>query len=430
MIKLCHVILAICCLTMFSSMSLSAKELIFLLPKVLNNHQLIHAAEQRRDRAAFLLRSSQGEYYPKVDVQINGGQEWIDKIDGGDTELTRNYQKANLNQLITDFGNISGQIDQAKLVLQIEKENLISVRQDVLLNGIAAYLGIIRAQKTLGFAIESEESIKKQTGMEETMVKYGAGLSSDVLQAKSQLSSAKANVAANKGELAFSYNRFKAVYGFSAEEMGNDFIVPEAPRAILPDNLNEAVQQAHQLNPRLLVAQLEIDRVSEDERINRSRYYPKISAFAEGIRREDYLGFEGVREEAIIGLELTYNLYNGGSDLARVEAATRRIVETRDNYSEKKKLVEEEVANAWQELLTAKERFTFLKDQADIVGEFLEFARRERKLGKRSLLDVLAGEADFLNAQSNAVAAGIDIEVATYRLFYAMGGLDIDLFIP
>ena len=169
--------------------------------------------------------------------------------------------------------------------------------------------------------------------------------------------------------------------------------------------------------------------MAQDERINRSRYYPKFNAFAEGIRREDYLGFEGLRQEAVIGAEITYNIYNGGSDRARVEASIRAINEARDTYADTRKLVEEEVANAWQVLETAKERYIYLRDQAAIVGEFLEFARRERQLGKRSLLDVLAGEADQLNAQSDAVAAGVDIHVATYRLFHAMGKLDMDILV-
>ncbi|NNK95552.1 MAG: TolC family protein [Desulfobacterales bacterium] len=416
-------------LLFFSPAHLHSKELIALLPNLLNTHELIRAQEQRRDRAMFLLRAAQGGYYPKLDVVANAGPEWINKIEDEDTSLTRNYEKASVNQLITDFGNTTGRIDQSKLVLEIEKENLNSIRQDVLLNGITSYLGLIRADKTLGFARQSEENIRTQTGMEETMVEYGAGLSSDVLQAKSQLSSAKARVASTVGELGFANNRFRAVFGFGGRDMVETFNIPPSPEVKLPNTVNEAVAIAWETNPRLVVARLEIDRLGQEERVNKSRYFPELSAFAEGVRREDYLGFEGVREEAVIGAELTYNLYNGGSDKARVEASIKEINEARDRYAETRKLVEEEVGNAWQELETARERFIYLRDQAVIVGEFLEFARQERKLGKRSLLDVLAGEADHLNAQANAVAAGIDIEVATYRLFRAMGKLDIDLLV-
>jgi adhesin transport system outer membrane protein len=211
--------------------------------------------------------------------------------------------------------------------------------------------------------------------------------------------------------------------------MVETFNTPRSPEDKLPNTVNEAVVIAWESNPRLVVARLEIDRLGEEERVNRSRYFPKFSAFAEGVRREDYLGFEGVREEAVVGAELTYNLYSGGADKARVEASIKEINEARDRYAETRKLIEEEVGNAWQELETARERFIYLRDQAAIVGEFLEFARQERKLGKRSLLDVLAGEVDHLNAQANAVAAGIDINVAIYRLFHAMGKLDIDLLV-
>lgn len=428
--KACYLVTsAVLALLLSHPAHLCATELISLIPKLLNTHELIMAQEQKRDQAIFLLRASQGGYYPSVDLEFNAGPEWIDKIEDEDTSLTRNYGKATVNQLITDFGDTLGRIDQSEIVLEIEKENLNSIRQDVLLNGITSYLGLIRADKTLGFARQSEENIRTQTGMEETMVEYGAGLSSDVLQAKSQLSSAKARVASNVGELAFADNRFRAVFGFGGKDQVKSFNIPRTPEDKLPPTVEEAVAMAWDSNPRLVVARLEIDRLSQEERINKSRYYPKFSAFAEGIRREDYLGFEGVREEAVIGAELTYNLFNGGSDKARVEAAIRGINEARDRYAEARKLVEEEVGNAWQQLETAKERYIYLRDQAAIVGEFLEFARRERKLGKRSLLDVLAGEADHLNAQSNAVAAGIDIHVATYRLFHAMGKLDIDLLL-
>ncbi len=428
MIKACfYVVIAVSVL--FFSHFVNAKELISLLPKLLNEHELIHAAEQRRDRAMFLLRASKGGYYPKVDVEANIGPEWVNPIIGDNTNLTRTYGEARINQLITDFGGTTGRINQSEVVLAIEKENLNGVRQDVLLNGITSYLGLIRAEKTLKFAEQSEANIKTQTGMEETMVKYGAGLSSDVLQAKSQLASAKARVALNMGELAFADHRFKAVFGYSGKNMVGDFTIPSDQNEKIPTAIDEAVAIAWQNNPRLIAAQLEIERLIQEKRINASNNYPKFNLFAEAYYRDDYRGAEGEREEAVLGAEFTYNLYNGGSDRARVEAVSREIIETRDRYAETRKLIEEEVSNAWQELLTARERFQYLQDQAIIVGEFLEFARRERKLGKRSLLDVLAGEVDHLNAQSNAVAAGIDIHVASYRLFYAMGKLDIDLLV-
>ena len=64
-----------------------------------------------------------------------------------------------------------------------------------------------------------------------------------------------------------------------------------------------------------------------------------------------------------------------------------------------------------------------LKNQANIASEFLVFARKERKLGRRSLLDVLGGETALINASSDSASANIDIAIATIALLDTMGAL-------
>jgi TolC family type I secretion outer membrane protein len=391
---------------LITSAAVQGAQLEQLLPELISTNEVISAAQQRRDRAADLLRAERGDYLPQLDINANIGPEYVNRVDDTDTDLVRKFIEARATQLITDFGSTSGRIDRAATSLNREEKRLEAVRQDVMLNGIIAYLEIIRAEKTYTFARQSEASIKRQTGMEETMVQRGAGLSSDVLQAKSQLAGARARVVTTRTSLAEAYSRFKAVFGFDGEDMGSSFSVPEGVSLPMPESLSAAVATALLNNPSLSTAQLNIDIAKQDITINRARYFPRLDIFGEATHRDDYLGIEGDRDEAVIGIELTYNLYNGGSDVARVRAATKQAVERLDLLKEEQKLLEEAIANAWNDLLAARQRYDYLSDQADIVGEFLELARRERKLGKRSLLDVLAGEINHLDALSNAEAAG------------------------
>ncbi len=53
----------------------------------------------------------------------------------------------------------------------------------------------------------------------------------------------------------------------------------------------------------------------------------------------------------------------------------------------------------------------------------LDLARKERELGRRSLLDLLNGEVALINAQSDAAAARVDEVIAAHRLLRAIGGL-------
>ena len=58
--------------------------------------------------------------------------------------------------------------------------------------------------------------------------------------------------------------------------------------------------------------------------------------------------------------------------------------------------------------------------------QFLELARKERQAGNRTLLDVLNGETAFINAQSDAIGAKIEVLINSYTLLSLTGGLSLD----
>ncbi len=79
-------------------------------------------------------------------------------------------------------------------------------------------------------------------------------------------------------------------------------------------------------------------------------------------------------------------------------------------------------------MATLTQREELLNQQADILKEFLELAKKERKMGTRSLLDVLNGEVNYITALGSAIAAGEDTKIAAYTLLFTMGGISEQLF--
>ena len=75
-----------------------------------------------------------------------------------------------------------------------------------------------------------------------------------------------------------------------------------------------------------------------------------------------------------------------------------------------------------------KQKQLLLDQQANILNNFLSIAKKERKMGTRSLLDVLMGEVNYINAQGNAIAAREDTKIAAYNLLFSMGAISLDLF--
>ena len=89
-------------------------------------------------------------------------------------------------------------------------------------------------------------------------------------------------------------------------------------------------------------------------------------------------------------------------------------------------MIKQMVRTTWDGLDTAQKNAQFLTNQARISGEFLELARKERKAGNRTLLDVLGGETALINAQADAIAAKIEVLINSYTLLSLMGGLTLD----
>ncbi len=300
-----------------------SKELITLLPKLINQHEQIKAAEANRNEALYLHDAARGRRLPVVDFSTDASREWVKKADDVKTTETSNFQNVKLSQLLTDFGATGAQISSSQISYDKTKVELETARQEVLIKGISAYLGVVRAREKLKYAVRSEENIKEQTGMEEILLEKKAGLSSDYLQTKAQLARARALRVSVEGELAVAKNRFRAVFvnALSDNEL-KSFNLPKLPTKKMPVTLDVAIARAQENNPKILADFYAVELTKINVVINKKgKYFPRVNAFAEAVRRENDLGVVGVRHEEIVGLELTYNLFNGGSDRAAIKAA-------------------------------------------------------------------------------------------------------------
>ncbi len=406
----------------------SAETVYEMLEKVVAEHELIQAAEARKDAAGQVLKQSRGAWYPQVTALANIGRQNIDPAAGAlNTRENRNIQNIRTTQLLYDFGRTGAGVERSEAGLERSKFELAATRQDIILRGVTAYLDVYRHNQRLKLARQSERRIVQLTGIEETLVTKGAGLASDVLQAKSQLAGAKAVRVQAEGEFNNAMNRFRTVFGYSLTDgQIQAMVVPPRPEEHIPANIDEAVSIAAQNSFDLNMADKDIEMAEHEIRFRQSMYYPTLNLVGEANRKENDDGVRGTRRDVLGMVELNWTLFSGGRDRAAVNQARYILKDTEKRKEDLEHLVQERVRTAWRNMLTSRENARFLRDQADIMEEFLKLAKRERKLGTRSLLDVLSGEVTHLNALSNAISADIDHELALYNMLYAMGKLELD----
>ena len=99
----------------------------------------------------------------------------------------------------------------------------------------------------------------------------------------------------------------------------------------------------------------------------------------------------------------------------------------RSNLLDRRRNVEENVRNAWIDLMTLRKNVELYQNQANITWEFLGLIKKKKAMGGEvNLLDILVGERDYISAVSSRVAADIDESIAAYKLLYQMGNISLD----
>lgn len=402
-----------------------------LLPALLTSNNKVLAAKADLEAARQRVNVAWGGWYPNLSLTSWVGRQSIHPNQETGTPRTgasAHETDVSLSQLLYDFGKTNSQIDLAAIALALSDLQAATVEQTLLLDAVSSYVDLIKSREVVSYSRQSEDNIRHQTGLEEARVDQGAGYTTDVLQAKTQLAGAEAQRLLAEGAQANAVSHFKAVY-LRDPGPAAGFRRPSTPADLLPRTVEDAVRIALTENPQVQSARTTV-RLAEEGMHNTtlSALAPDLKVVAEAKDKSDVDGQFGRRREYVGKVQLSWPLgFNLGltarnSMLASesgVAAAVAREADARVS-------VEEQVRKAWQSLATATTVARVQRNQANIAGEFLALARQERQLGLRSLIDVLSGETALINAKSAAASAESDVVTAAAGLLAAIGRLNVE----
>ncbi len=401
-------------------------DLVRSLELVLKNHKLIEASKIDSKAAEFRVKQSKGAYYPSLDVTANYGHERIIKHGPtNDTQLVARDATAKITQTITDFGLRESTVKTSELSLKQSLALEKQIKNDLLLRALTAYLRVIQSRESVKYAVQSVANIKKQTELEDAAVSAGGGLTSDVLQAKTQLAGAQARLIQFEGVLDAAKHEFEYLYGFFPTNL-NDLKLTKSITDQLPQSIEETVENTMKNNPSLIAARITEDIGKEAINTARSSLFPTIKGILSHSEKQDFGGIVGFKRESSAKIDFSYPLNLSFSEYAGKDAAVESYLATSTRIRDQENMIKQMVRTTWDGLDTAQKNAEFLTNQARISGEFLELARKERKAGNRTLLDVLGGETALINAQADAIAAKIEVLINSYTLLSLMGGLTLD----
>ena len=395
------------------------------------NQKQIKAAEADVDAAYERVRAAWGAWYPELAVTTNWGREKQNKGSGtDDSEEHPRELGATLTQNLWDFGSTDSAIDTAKLTLERSRINLVSTRQAIVMQGIEAHLNLIRANKVYNFAKASALNIGGQLKLEDARVQRGGGLATDVLQAKTQLAGAQARSNSSAAGLRNAKNAYRRFYKKTPVKI-EDLDDPRIPFELLPKSEEKMLKILFKKNPGLKLSKIDAEIL--DQTVIKTRadeFFPKLNATASTKAKTDVGGTAGSSTEQLFKIELSYSLNLGLTERNTLRASKKEYLAGTERYIDALASFEQQARDLWSNYQRDKENADFLKNQANIASEFLELARKERELGNRTLMDVLAGETGLINANSDAASTETDLKLDAFRILNILGLLEASVLAP
>ena len=420
--------LASCCVVLCMSPGISgANPFHDELEALLETHKRILATEAVLHSLAEGLQVSEKDLWPEVSVTALQGHENRNNAEGtANTAIAISEFDLTVTQPIDFWQSKGSAIEIARLQYAQGELGLEQTVQSILLEAVTATIGLRTAILVESYARTSVENIKNQAQLEDAKVAKGAGLSTDVLQAKIQLAGAEARLSLSKGALRQAINRYRSVFGYEPPSTP-DLPILDIPLYKLPRTLEECVELA-------LANNFQIQTLKSGEQLAKASikqtvattFRPDLNFVVDSKWKSNVSGIVGDTTEWIAKLEMKYNFNVGGSAMNTYRASRQNYLAATNQVQDARTLVEEQAKNTFEQLQVAQENAGFLENQANIAGEFLALAREERQLGRRSLIDVLSGETAEINALSDAEAAKTQVAITAYTLLFILGKLDIE----
>lgn len=385
-------------------------------PDVIASSFGVEAAEQ-------LHRQARGAYLPSLDLVLAGGRESSSNtttraLGADDLRLTRSERSLRLTQLMFDGGSTINFIRQQSALADAAAARLVRTRENISLRTIQVYLESLRRDEVVRLAEENlahhDDTLEKITERFES----GVGTKVDVVQTRGRRAQAKSNVLLSRRESQNGSAEFYRVVG----EYPQDLVLPQAVGG-LPATLEEALEIAFRNNPGLKAAEADLAAAEAARKQAKGSFFPRFDLELGATRNDDTDGSVGPNDDETAVIRMTYNIYRGGADRARLNEAEAREFASRELLNSTKRAVEEDVTLIWNELQDILLRLEYLEAHLSATEEVLVVYREQLNLGKRTLLDLLDIQNELLRTQIAKVSGDHIALLARYRVLASTGQL-------
>lgn len=365
---------------------------------------------------------ARGAYYPRIDLLAGTGKERSESDFAaiGVQSFSRNSVGLELNQILWDglaTYNEVRRLGHGSLVRFFE---FMETSEAIALEAARAYYDVQRFRELVSIAELNYIQHKQTFDQIELRFKSGAGRGVDREQAAARLALADSNLVNETSNLHDVTARFQRIIGEppAAQLPGAPF-----PAAGFPASREVAVKLALSQQPGITAATENVRAVQAQLDVRRSPFQPKLEARLRDANGRNLDGTIGRNANSVAELVLSWNLFNGGSDIARVRQFANALNNAKDLRDKACRDVRQTLSIAYNDAGKLLDQIKYLNLQAQATEKARDAYRKQFDIGQRSLLDLLNSENELYQAKRALINANYDREVAYARVYNATGTL-------
>jgi adhesin transport system outer membrane protein len=371
-----------------------------------------------------ILQAKAG-YFPTVDVSAGIGWEQSTNPttrSKGDGTVSYGREEASiqLRQMVFDGMATSGEVKRQKARTNAQAYNVFGRSEITALNAVESYVNVLRRQELLKLAKENLLIHLRTHDQISLRSERGVGKGAEADQSSGRLALAEKNTLSEVGNLKDAETAFLRVVGALPSELEPVVAVGTE----LPENLEDAIEQAIANHPILKSANADIDSAFAQHETAKAAYMPRLDVEAGASHNVDVDGIKGKNEDTYAMLRLRYNLFNGGKDVARRKETTALVHQAKEIRDNTYRQVVESMRLSWVAHQTLKSQMDFFQTHKRASIKSNKAYQKQFDIGQRTLLDLLDSANEMFVAKSDYTNAKYDEIFSQYRILASKGSLN------
>ena len=361
-------------------------------------------------------------YLPRVGLNAAVGRD-ESRVDAGsstDQAMRRSAAGVTVTQLLWD--GLGTRSDVARLThgQAARYFELLDATEQVVLEVARAHYDVMRLRRLVQLAEENYVQHRAAYLQIQSRVRAGVGRGVDLEQAGARLALAESNLSAELSGLHDATARYQRIVGtVPPRETPGLALLREGVPKHAADGLALAIR--HNAAVSASVENMRAARALVDAR--RSAYQPRAEA---RLRATGGRNLDGVLDRTrTSGAEvvLSWNLFNGGADQARVREQLSLLNQAAHQRDRACHETRQSAAIAFNDIARIGEQLVLLERNAAAIEKARDAYRQQFEIGQRSLLDLLNAESERYSAYRAHANAEHDLAVAYARSHASMNQL-------